>query len=176
MLNVRNSNKILAQAAIILFIFWVIALILLTRPLINTSSNEISNDVIQRLSRAVTELESLKQRNRELQWILTNFSLETNSGSVKEDVKDVVEKLRLTLEENLGSPINFGGFQKSPSSSGPKKEYEVKRRAIYKGVKEMWYYLRHELEGMKKSGSNQNPAELSDRISEVLLSGSEHER
>nr|CAG4650039.1 EOG090X03KK [Sida crystallina] len=176
MLNVRNSNRILAQAAIILFVFWVIALILLTRPLINTQSSEISGDVTQRLSRAVSELESLKERNRELQWILSNFSLEAHSGSVKEDVKDVVDKLRLTLEQNLGAPANIGSFQKSSSVTGPKKEYEVKRRAIYKGVKEMWYYMRNELENLKKNGHSQNAVELSDKISEILNAGSEHEK
>ena len=101
----------------------------------------------------------------QLQWILSNFSLETNSGSIKEAV---VEKLRQTLENKITVPDST--YPKI--STGPKKEYEVKRRGIYRGVKEMWYYLRHELQDLKKQGS---PG-LAKKVTEILAAGSEHEQ
>lgn len=36
----------------------------------------------------------------------------------------------------------------------------------------MWYYLRHELQDMKKQGS----PDLSKKVSEILAAGSEHEQ
>nr|SVE84164.1 EOG090X03KK [Daphnia pulex] len=169
-MNLRSSNKILAQAAIILFFFWVVALILLTRPLLNSPQSDVSSDVLQRLSKAVSELESLKVRNQELQWILTNFSHEAQSGKIKEGV---VERLRSTLEDNIRLPINFNGLEKK--SSGPSKEYEVRRRAIYRGVQENWYFVQQELENLKKSGRDQSAPEISNLIQEILNSGKEHE-
>lgn len=170
-MNLRSSNKILAQAAIILFFFWVIALILLTRPLLNNQQSEVSNDVLQRLSKAVSELESLKVRNQELQWILTNFSHEAQSGKINENV---VERLRSTLEDKIRVPISFGGLEKK-LTDGPSKEYEVKRRAIYRGVQEIWYFVQQELEKLKKKGHDQNAPELASLIQEILNSGKEHE-
>ena len=83
-MNARNSNRVLAQAAIILFVFWVVALILLTRPLLNQphggEDSWAARETAQRLSRAIQELDGLKERNRELQWILANFS----SGATKQ--------------------------------------------------------------------------------------------
>lgn len=63
--RLAHSNRILAQAAVILFIFWVVALILLTRPLLNQQqASDAGDDILQRLSRAVAELESLKEKNK----------------------------------------------------------------------------------------------------------------
>nr|CAG4641568.1 EOG090X03KK [Eurycercus lamellatus] len=171
-MSLRSSNRILVQAAIVLLFFWVVALILLTRPLPSTPTSDISEDVLQRLSRAVAELESLKERNQQLQWILTNFSREAVAGGkIKEDV---VEKLRSTLEDKMGlGPVDLGSFQKRPP--GPSKEYEVKRRAIYKGVQEMWYFIHQELKKLKKKGDSSNGAELANLIQEIISSGTEHE-
>lgn len=171
-MNVRGSNKILVQAAIVLFLFWVIALILLTRPLLNSPLPEVNTDVLQKLSQALAELNVLKEKNQELQWILTNISLEAHPGKVKDNIK---EKLRLTLEETIGSPNNPGGnFQRGVI--GPSKDYEVKRRSILRGVQEMWYFLHSELEKLKKfAGKDQTSVELSNIISEISLSGAEHE-
>ena len=100
MMTLRASNKILVQAAVVLFFFWVIALILLTRPLPSTPTLQAdgSEDVLQRLSKAISELESLKERNQELQWILSNFSREAGAGHIK---GDMVERLRSTLEDKV---------------------------------------------------------------------------
>lgn len=170
-MNLRSSNKILAQAAIILFFFWVVALILLTRPLLNSPQSDISSDVLQRLSKAVSELESLKVRNQELQWILTNFSHEAQAGRLKEDV---VERLRSTLEDKIRLPIDFSSIGKKPIS-GPSKDYEIKRRQIYRGVQEIWYFVEQELEKLKKRGHDQNAPELANLIQDILNSGKEHE-
>nr|CAG4648559.1 EOG090X03KK [Polyphemus pediculus] len=171
-MNVRSSNRILAQAAIVLLLFWVIALILLTRPLLNTPiSTDVNNDVLQRLTQAVSELNVLKEKNQELQWILANISLEAQPGKVKEDVR---EKLRITLQEAIGSASGLGGnFKKGPV--GPSKEYEIKRRSIFRGVQEMWYYLNAELLKLKSSGKDQSSPELSKAVSEILASGVEHQ-
>ena len=66
MQRLAHSNRILARAAVILFIFWVVALILLTRPLLNQQQTSDAGDEIlsQRLSRAVAELEGLKEKNK----------------------------------------------------------------------------------------------------------------
>ncbi|XP_057372772.1 alpha-(1,6)-fucosyltransferase-like [Daphnia carinata] len=170
-MNLRSSNKILVQAAIILFFFWVVALILLTRPLLNSPQSDLSDDVLQRLSRAVNELESLKVRNQELQWILTNFSHEAQSGKIKEDV---VERLRSTLENKIRVPISFGGLEKK-LIDGPSKEYEVRRREIYRGVQEVWYFVQQEMEKLKKRGHDQSAPELANLIQEIVTSGKEHE-
>lgn len=168
-LNARNSNKILAQAAIILFFFWVIALILLTRPLLNGPQSDVGSDVLQRLSRAMSELESLKVRNQELQWILTNFSHEVQSGKIKDGV---VERLRSTLEDKIRLPTSFEGFERKPP--GPSLEYEVKRREIYRGVQENWYFIQQELEKLKKRNDQSLP-ELGNLIQDIITSGKEHE-
>lgn len=168
-MTLRSSNRILVQAAIILFFFWVVALILLTRPLLNSPQSDVSDDVLQRLSRAVSELESLKVRNQELQWILTNFTHEAQSGKIKEDL---VERLRSTLEDKIKQPINFNNFEKKP---GPSKEYEVRQRGIYRGVQEVWYFVQQELEKLKKRGHDQSASELANMIQEIVSSGKEHE-
>lgn len=169
-MTLRSSNRILVQAAIVLFFFWVVALILLTRPLLNSTPSDISDDILQRLSKAVTELESLKVRNQELQWILTNFSQEVQSGKLKEDM---VQRLRSSLENKIKLPLNYGNFDQKPN--GPSIEYEVKRRQIYRGVQEIWYYLQQELEKMKKKGHDLSAQELVNLIQEMISSGKEHE-
>lgn len=169
-MNLRSSNKILVQAAIILFFFWVVALILLTRPLLNSPQSDISSDVLQRLSNAVNELESLKVRNQELQWILTNISHEAQSGKLKEDV---VKRLRSTLEDKIRLPFDLSNFDKK--ISGPSKNYEVRRRQIYRGIQEFWYFVEQELIKLKKKGHDQNPPELASLIQDILSSGKEHE-
>ena len=118
-----------------------------------------------------SELDSLKERNQELQWILSNFTNEALSGNIKEDV---VERLLATLVDKIGGlPINFGGLEKK--QSGPSKEYEVKRRGIYKGVQELWYFVNQELEKLKKKGPELISTDLSNLIQEVISSGKEHE-
>lgn len=168
--NIRSSNKILMQAAIILFFFWVVALVLLTRPLGNGMAGELSSDTLQRLSKAVSELESLKQRNHELRWILTNFSHEVMSGKVKEDV---MEKLRVTIEDKVGMPINLGRFKQNTNE--PSKEYEVKQRQIFRGVQELSYFFNHELETLRKKANELSQSELNHLADEILTSGKEHE-
>jgi len=165
-MNLRSSNRILVQAAIVLSFFWIVALILLTRPLQNSTSGDQNSDVLQRLSQAASELTKLKERNQELQWILTNISLETHPGKVKDNIK---EKLRLTLEESLGS----GGGRRGPAS--PSKEYEIKRRFIFRGVQEMWYFVRSELEKLKNNVKDSGATEMKEVISDIVSTGAEHE-
>nr|CAG4642401.1 EOG090X03KK [Evadne anonyx] len=156
MMTTRSSNKILIKAAIVLFFFWIIALILLTRPLSNSTASDSNNDILQRLSQAVSELTKLKQKNQELQWILNDLQ----SGNVKDTVK---EKLRLTLQDSIGS---------SDKLAEPSKEYEVKRRSIFRGVQEMWYFVRAEL---KKLSSHNHAEDTSKAISDILATGAQHE-
>ena len=137
--------------------------------MLNSPQSDVSDDVLQRLSRAVSELESLKVRNQELQWILTNFTHEAQSGKIKEDL---VERLRSTLEDKIKQPINFNNFEKKP---GPSKEYEVRQRGIYRGVQEVWYFVQQELEKLKKRGHDQSASELANMIQEIVSSGKEHE-
>jgi len=158
-MTARSSNKIMAKAAVVLFLFWIIALILLTRPLSNTTPSDSSNDLHSRLSQAISELTVLKDKNQELQWILNNIQ----SGNVKDNVK---EKLRLTLQDSLGS-VN--------RPTGPSKEYEVKRRSIFRGVQEMWYFVRAELKKLKSFNQAEDTPQLKKTISEVLATGAEHE-
>lgn len=159
------------QAAIILFFFWVVALILLTRPLISSPQSDVGTDVLQRLSKAMSELDSLKERNQELQWVLSNFTHEALSGNIKDDV---VERLRSTLVDKIGGlPIKFGSLEKK--ASGPSKEYEIKRRGIYKGVQELWYFMSQELEKLNKKAPEVTSTDLSNWIQDILVSGREHE-
>nr|CAG4646137.1 EOG090X03KK [Macrothrix elegans] len=167
-MTLRSSNKILAQAAIVLFIFWIVALILITRPLSNTTQSDINSDVLQRLSKAVAELETLKVKNRELQWILSNITHEALTGKFS---GDVVEKIKLTLEkkiepaaQNAQSIVNV-----------PSKEYELKRREIYRGVQEMWYFVSQELQKIKKKGYEPSTNDFGNIIQDILLSMKEHQ-
>lgn len=167
-MTLRSSNKILVQAAVVLLFFWVIALILLTRPLPNTPAlqGDGGEDVLQRLSKAVAELESLKERNQELQWILSNFSREAGSGHL---MGDVMARLRSTLEDKV--PFMNGNKR---TVQGPSKDYEVRRRAVYRGVQEMWYFVSQELEKLKAKGSDKSASQLMGLIQEVINSGTEH--
>lgn len=162
----------MAKAAVILFFFWVVAIVLLARPLVNSTPGDVSSDVLQRLSKAVGELESLKQRNHELRWILTNFSHEVMTGKVKEEV---IEKLRATMEEKVGMPINLDGLTSSKDTYEPSKDYEVKRRTIYRGVQEMSYFVNHELENLRKKTNELSPSELNGLLDEIVISAKEHE-
>lgn len=166
--SLRSSNKVLAQAAIVLSFFWVVALVLLTRPLGNSTSGEISSDTLQRLSKAVSELEILKQRNHELRWILTNFSHEVFTGKVKQEL---LERLRTTIEDNIG--VDLQPVKKD--QVGPSKEYEVKHRQIFRGVQELSYYFNKELESLKTKTNELSPSELKNLIDEMIISGKEHE-
>lgn len=118
-----------------------------------------------------SELDSLKERNQELQWILSNFTHEALSGNIKEDV---VERLRSTLVDKVGGlSINFGSLEKK--TSGPSKEYEIKRREIFKGVQELWYFVSQELEKLNKKTPEITSSDLSNLIQDILSSGREHE-
>ena len=118
-----------------------------------------------------SELDSLKERNQELQWVLSNFTHEALSGNIKDDV---VERLRSTLVDKIGGlPIKFGSLEKK--ASGPSKEYEIKRRGIYKGVQELWYFMSQELEKLNKKAPEVTSTDLSNWIQDILVSGREHE-
>ena len=159
MMNTRSSNKILVKAAIVLFFFWIIALILLTRPLSNATPSDSNSDMLQRLSQAMSELKTLKEKNEELQWILNSIQ----SGNVKDDIK---QKLRLSLQDSI-----------SPSSKAvePSKEYEVKRRSVFRGVQEMWYFVRAELKKLQSYNHAEDTSQIKKAISDILATGAEHE-
>jgi hypothetical protein len=51
----------------------------------------------------------------------------------------------------------------------------MKRRGIYKGVQELWYFISQELEKLKKRSPEITSTDLSNWIQEFLVSGREHE-
>jgi len=107
----------------------------------------------------MSELTTLKEKNQELKWILTNIQ----SGNVKDNIK---EKLRITLQDSLGP---------GSKPTGPSKEYEVKRRSIFRGVQEMWYFVRAEMKKLASYNQAEDTSLLKKAISEVLVTGAEHE-
>lgn len=115
-------------------VMWLLVVLMISGPLFH--SGEPDEQVLARLTRAVAELESLKQQNEELRALLNS-------------IKDPSKREQQVQEPAVViPPIQTA----TTSSSGvPSKEYEVLRRKVINGVQELWYYARAQLKKLRKS-------------------------
>nr|CAG4645426.1 EOG090X03KK [Lynceus sp. MCZ IZ 141354] len=162
---IGNSNTALARASALLLAFWLVALVFLTWPLSYSPNGEPSDDILKRLSRVVSELDSLKQQNQELRVIVSNI---TQSGlQINEEVvSNFKHKLKgLTMK---GS--------KSNGQHSPSKQFELSRRQVDQGIQEMGFYLKSELEKLKKVLVEKGETSLTKKIGDIIQGQVEHER
>lgn len=136
-----------------LLIIWLVIIVMLSGPLFHGS--EPDEQVLARLTRAVGELEALKQQNEELRTLLTSLK----TSALSNDYSDTINSFRIKLSKadhlfqnkKIAETINSDYVE-------PSKEFEVTRRKIENGVTEMWYYLRSQLKILNKTLGNNGEA------------------
>ena len=132
---------------------------LLTRPLLNNTlpaqfDVDIGNDTFLLLSIA-SELKKLKAHDEKLQSMLSNFSLET--AAIQDHIKNAVmlEGVRF-----FSPSINNSSKINSKHQQGPSRDYEERRRAIYREIQEMWYYNKQELGKLKSNNQSSSSVKI----------------
>lgn len=139
----------LGKLVICLLLLWLLVLLMISGPLFH--NNEPDEQVVARLTRAVGELESLKQQNEELRSLLHSL----RDPSLKEIPKPELPK------ETPKAEARREGLTE------PTKEYEVLRRKAENDVREMWYYARAQLRKLR--ASLQDPAPLDNILQDLAL-------
>lgn len=108
-------------------VLWLLVVLMISGPLFH--NNEPDEQVLARLTRAVGELESLKQQNDELRSLL---------NAIKEPGRKEAPRPQQQPPPPSGSSSSAGGCE-------PSEEYEVRRRRVANGVQEQWFYARAQL-------------------------------
>uniref|UniRef100_A0A023FVF4 Alpha-(1,6)-fucosyltransferase n=1 Tax=Amblyomma parvum TaxID=251391 RepID=A0A023FVF4_AMBPA len=115
-------------------VMWLLVVLMISGPLFHNS--EPDEQVLARLTRAVGELESLKQQNEELRSLL---------NAIREPSK----------KEEPSSPR-----QQQHKGCEPSEEYEVRRRRVANGVQELWFYARAQLKKLLPNLKKEDQANL----------------
>uniref|UniRef100_A0A2R5LN15 Alpha-(1,6)-fucosyltransferase n=1 Tax=Ornithodoros turicata TaxID=34597 RepID=A0A2R5LN15_9ACAR len=143
----------LGRLVICLLLIWLVVLLMISGPLFH--NNEPDEQVVARLTRAVGELESLKQQNEELRSLLHSI----RDPSLAELQKQELQK------EPQKEPQKEAAKIEHTREGEPSKEYEVLRRKVENGIRELWFYARAQLNKVKKSLEDPKPV---DRIIQDL--------
>lgn len=153
-----------------LLAFWIIILLYMSSTLYQSSS--ISDKMELKLTKAMEELEDLKNRNR----ILHNLAKELKNQQAlrgKGDLLDAIAgKSPATLRPMVDRPVAYD----SDSKGNPSLEHEVLRRAAENGMIEMWYFLSSQLKLLKKDVESTDRKTTVDRLDYVLNIGADHQR
>lgn len=107
-------------------VMWLLVVLMISGPLFH--NNEPDEQVLARLTRAVGELESLKQQNDELRSLL---------NAIKEPGHKEPQRPSPQQQQQQPPPFSKG--------CEPSEEYEVRRRRVANGVQEQWFYARAQL-------------------------------
>ncbi|XP_071440949.1 alpha-(1,6)-fucosyltransferase [Hetaerina americana] len=139
--------------------------------------------VARRLARAFSDLEVLKKQNAELRNLFADIDLKDSSvhqghrDALLQDLQDRLEKAEKLLEESSRKGdvdvLKMEGEGDEPKA--PSLEYEMTRRRVADGVRELWYYMGSQLKQLKALASPRFK-QLAERIDHVLKEGAEHKR
>uniref|UniRef100_A0A023FEE9 Putative glycoprotein 6-alpha-l-fucosyltransferase n=1 Tax=Amblyomma cajennense TaxID=34607 RepID=A0A023FEE9_AMBCJ len=125
-------------------VMWLLVVLMISGPLFHSS--EPDEQVLARLTRAVGELESLKQQNEELRSLL---------NAIKEPSK----------KEEPSSARQ----QQHAAGCEPSEEYEVRRRRAANGVQELWFYARAQLKKLLPNLKKEDQANLQRIIDDLAV-------
>ncbi|GAB6022444.1 Alpha-(1,6)-fucosyltransferase [Chamberlinius hualienensis] len=176
-------NISLGRAIVVLVAVWLLAIFFLTRPLLYSGEN--TDQIAKQLGKAMSQLELLKMQNEEFRTLLADFrqiGIEGGPCSDRAYIElqaklDRANKLVQRSDTFVVTDKKEANTQQYVSQSEeiytPHKEVEKLQRRIYRGVKELWYYVSAELKKLKKlSGEDK----IHNQIDEILEDGAEHRR
>ncbi|KAH7940441.1 hypothetical protein HPB49_000215 [Dermacentor silvarum] len=129
-------------------VMWLLVVLMISGPLFH--SGEPDEQVLARLTRAVGELESLKQQNEELRSLL---------NAIKEPSR----------KESLKEPVHQQAAGQHAGCGEPSLEYEVRRRKVANGVQELWFYARAQLKKLLPSLKQEDKATLQRIIDDLAM-------
>ncbi|XP_059482746.1 alpha-(1,6)-fucosyltransferase isoform X2 [Neocloeon triangulifer] len=165
----RMRLLLLLLAAWLALLFILVACSFFQSP---TPSSNLSEEKVlsKRLAHAFRDLDLLKKQNAELRNLFTDIQLK------KESSNDLQERLIRAKDVLQPAPdLNHQEYDTAITANGePSLEYELLRRRIIDGTKEMWYFFSAEMKKLQKLAQN-NPAMLT-KISHILEAGIEHKR
>ncbi|KAL3226312.1 hypothetical protein MRX96_025212 [Rhipicephalus microplus] len=130
-------------------VMWLLVVLMISGPLFH--SGEPDEQVLARLTRAVSELETLKQQNEELRSLLNAIKEPSRKEEAKELKQPVVQQTRC---------------------GEPSQEYEVRRRRVADGVQELWFYARGQLKKLLPNLKQEDKATMQRIIDDLA----EHRR
>uniref|UniRef100_A0A131YZ78 Alpha-(1,6)-fucosyltransferase n=1 Tax=Rhipicephalus appendiculatus TaxID=34631 RepID=A0A131YZ78_RHIAP len=133
-------------------VMWLLVVLMISGPLFH--SGEPDEQVLARLTRAVSELETLKQQNEELRSLLNAIK----EPSRKEEAKEPKEPKEPVIQQT--------------GCGEPSQEYEVRRRRAADGVQELWFYARAQLKKLLPNLKQEDKATLQRIIDDLA----EHRR
>ncbi|XP_030760021.1 alpha-(1,6)-fucosyltransferase [Sitophilus oryzae] len=154
---------------VVFLVLWLLVLVLSAFPGLNTTASFDAKSS-ERLVRALSDLETLRKQNEELQEIFKEISVNNLSDDQKEAIENF--QTRLTKVERPYIKLGLGNIN---SKEEPNTQYEQLRRRIYTNTKEFWFYIHSYLLDIQKKANDIAP-EIVDTVNQVLSLGSEHKR
>nr|XP_022901745.1 alpha-(1,6)-fucosyltransferase [Onthophagus taurus] len=164
----RHVNAIV----LIFFGIWIVILLFIAFPMISTHVSPANTETVDRLAKALADLEILRKQNNELQELFRDIKL----GDFKSEEKEAIEnfQMRLTKVEHPKSKrlqdVGFVSQKEEPNS-----QYEILRRRIATNTKELFYYVRGEMHNLKQQ-VQQLSVNAESSVDEFLKVTKEHER
>ncbi|XP_013793921.1 alpha-(1,6)-fucosyltransferase-like isoform X2 [Limulus polyphemus] len=144
----------IGKAVVGLLLVWLVIIIVISGPLFhNTDPDE---QVLARLTRAVGELDDLKQQNIELRNLLNSLKIPAlaENKPKEEQFKELQDKLEKANGLLNQKPSDNQAMVLKKDEREPSKEYELTRRRVEDGVIEMWYFIRSKLKTLNKTLSS----------------------
>ncbi|KAF4532303.1 hypothetical protein B566_EDAN010804 [Ephemera danica] len=145
------------------------------------SSSLEEAQLAKRLAHAFRDLDLLKRQNAELRILFGDIAIRDPSKQEQQDalfqeLRDRLKKAEALVQASSGHDHGDDDFAVVPKEE-PSAEYELTRRRLESGVREMWYFFSAELKKLQKlSQSSGASPQLSSRISHILEAGVEHKR
>ncbi|XP_065344021.1 alpha-(1,6)-fucosyltransferase isoform X2 [Cloeon dipterum] len=164
--TMRMRLMLLMLAGWLLLLFILVACSFFQTPPPASSSFE-EQMLSKRLAHAFRDLDMLKKQNAELRKLFSDIKPNRESSN------DLQERIK-QADDILKSEPELNHYDTLSANGEPSLEYELLRRRIIDGTKEMWYFFSSELKKLQKVAQS-NPQVLT-KISHILETGIEHKR
>ncbi|GAB6022445.1 Fuct6p [Chamberlinius hualienensis] len=170
----------LGPILVVLVAVWFLAIFFLAWLLLYSKASTHQMD--NRLGKAMSRIDKLRQQNDEFRTLLVEFlhnGIERSLCFDKAHQAKLVQANRLLQLSNTVTMIEKKEViiqqyvAQSEKVYTPHKDVEKLQRRIYRGVKELWYYVSAELKKLKKLSKE---VAVHKQIEGILEDGAEHKR
>lgn len=164
---------------------WGVLVFIFASKLNMPQPSDSAHNAIQRLNQAIAYLEQSKQKNAELRDLINE--LLSDKSLRPEHRQKLITDIQTQLAEQppASGSLHFNGRgSDSTGNNEPSLEYEQLRRRISSNTQEMWRYVQHEMQQLRKTigqtlvasgvGGGGIDAKLGKQMDDILSLAAEH--